>query len=121
MVLGGCRRAERQRGRERRWGVQKPLAADQGKTVPGVVLLVAVGRSVPGGPVPLVGEIPGSGRQRAGGKSKMTWTMSRRGTTPAAKMRWPRKSSSEMANPHFSWLRARPLEARMANNAQRWV
>jgi hypothetical protein len=47
--------------------------------------------------------------------------MSRRGTTPGAKMRWPRKSSSEMANPHFSWLRARPLEARMANNAQRWV
>jgi hypothetical protein len=47
--------------------VQKPLAACQGKTVPGAVLLVAVGRSVPGGPPwPLGGgEIPeadGGGR-----------------------------------------------------------
>jgi hypothetical protein len=30
--------------------VQKPLAACQGKTVPGAVLLVALGQSVPGGP-----------------------------------------------------------------------
>ncbi len=30
--------------------MQKPLAACQGKTVPGAVLLVAVGRSVLGGP-----------------------------------------------------------------------
>ncbi len=30
-------------------GVQKPLVAGQGKTVPGAVLLAAVGRSVPGG------------------------------------------------------------------------
>jgi hypothetical protein len=41
--LGGCGRAERQCGRERRRGVQKPLAACQGKMVPGSVLLVAVG------------------------------------------------------------------------------
>ncbi len=46
--------------------MQKPLAAGQGKTVTGAVLLVAVGRSVPGGPPrPLAGEIPeadGGGR-----------------------------------------------------------
>ncbi len=49
-ALGGCRRAERRRCRERRRGVQKPLAACQAKTVPGAVLQVAVGQSVPGGP-----------------------------------------------------------------------
>ncbi len=39
--------------------MQKPLAAGQGKTVSGAVLLVAVGRSVPDGlPRPLVGKIP---------------------------------------------------------------
>jgi hypothetical protein len=47
--------------------MQKPLAACQGKTVPGMVLLVAVGRSVPGGPSqPLAGgkilEADGGGR-----------------------------------------------------------
>ncbi len=30
-------------------GVQKPLAAGQRKSVPGVLLLVVVGRNVPGG------------------------------------------------------------------------
>ncbi len=41
--------------------MQKPLAAGQGKTVPGVVLLVAVGQSVPGGlPRPL--EADGGGQ-----------------------------------------------------------
>jgi hypothetical protein len=55
------------------------------------------------------------------GKSKMTWTLSRRGATLAAEMWWPRKSSSETANTHFSRLRARPLAARMANNVRRWV
>ncbi len=46
--------------------MQKPLAAGQGKTVPSAVLLVAVGRNVPGGPPqPLAGENPGSGRRRA--------------------------------------------------------
>jgi hypothetical protein len=40
--------------------VQKSLAMCQGKTVPGAVLLVAVGRSVPGGPpLPLVGGCAG--------------------------------------------------------------
>jgi hypothetical protein len=51
--LDGARRLRA--GRAAVWsrtaaGVQKPLAACQGKTVPGAVLLVAVGRSVPGGP-----------------------------------------------------------------------
>jgi hypothetical protein len=41
--------------------VQKSLATCQGKTVPGAVLLVAVGRSVPGGPPrPLVGGCAGN-------------------------------------------------------------
>jgi hypothetical protein len=40
MALGGCGRAERQCGRERQRGVQKPLAACQGKTVPGVGAIV---------------------------------------------------------------------------------
>ncbi len=67
-TLGGCGRTERRRCWERRRGMQKPLAACQGKTVPGAVLLAAVGRSVPGGPQrPLVGENPGSGRRWAGG------------------------------------------------------
>jgi hypothetical protein len=67
-VLGGCGWAERRCGRERRRGVQKPLAACQGKTVPGAVQLVTLGRSVPGGPPrpPVVGN-PGSVRRRAGG------------------------------------------------------
>jgi hypothetical protein len=47
MALGGCGRAEQRCGQERRRGVQKPLAAGQGKTVPGAVLLVAVGGNVP--------------------------------------------------------------------------
>ena len=59
-ALGGCRPAERRQGREWRLGVQKPLVAGQGKTVPSAVLLVAVGRSVPGGPpLPLVGGCAG--------------------------------------------------------------
>jgi hypothetical protein len=63
-ALSGCGRAERQYGRERGRGVQKPLAACQGKTVPGAVLLVAVGRSVPGGlPRPLAAGNPRSGRR----------------------------------------------------------
>jgi hypothetical protein len=62
--LGGCRLAEGQCGRERRLGVQKPLAAGQGKTVPGAVLLFAVGRSASGGaPRSRAGENPGSGRR----------------------------------------------------------
>ncbi len=47
--------------------MQKPLSACQGKMVPGAVLLVAVGQSVPGRPPrPLVGENPGSGWRRVG-------------------------------------------------------
>jgi hypothetical protein len=67
-ALGGCERAKWQCGRERRRGVQKPLAACQGKTVPGAVRLVALGRSVHGGPPwpPAAGN-PGSARPRAGG------------------------------------------------------
>ena len=34
---------------------------------------------------------------------------------PVAEMRRTRKSSYEMANTHFSWLKARSLVARMAN------
>jgi hypothetical protein len=64
-ALGGCERAERGCGRERRRGVQKPLAACQGKTVPGPVRLVALGRSVHGGPPrPPAAGSPGSVRQR---------------------------------------------------------
>jgi hypothetical protein len=60
-ALGGCRPAERRQGREWRLGVQKPLVAGQGKTVPSAVLLVAVGRSIPGGPSrPLAVRNPGS-------------------------------------------------------------
>jgi hypothetical protein len=55
------------------------------------------------------------------GKSKMTWMLSQRGATLAAEMRWPRKSSSEAGNTHFSRLTARPLAARMVNNVRRWV
>jgi hypothetical protein len=48
--------------------MQRPLVAGQGKTVPSAVLLVAVGRSIPGGPSrPLAGRNPGSGRRLAGG------------------------------------------------------
>jgi hypothetical protein len=65
-ALGGCEWAERRCGRERRQGVQKPLAACQGKTVPGAVRLVALGRSVPGGPPrPPAAGSPGSVRRRA--------------------------------------------------------
>jgi hypothetical protein len=42
--------------------VQKPLAACQGKTVPGAVLLVAAGRSVPGGPPQKILEADGGGQ-----------------------------------------------------------
>jgi hypothetical protein len=67
-ALGSRERAEGRRGRERWRGMQKPLAAGQGKTVPDAVLLVAVVRNVPGGPLrPLAGENPGNGRRRAGG------------------------------------------------------
>jgi hypothetical protein len=46
--------------------VQKPLVAGQGKTVPSAVLLVAVGRSIPGGPSrPLAVRNPGSSGGRA--------------------------------------------------------
>ncbi len=58
-ALGGCGRTERRCGRERRRGVQKHLAACQGKTVPGAVLLIAVGRSVPDGKIR---EADGGGR-----------------------------------------------------------
>jgi hypothetical protein len=37
---------------------------------------------------------------------------------PVAEMRRTRKSSYEMANTHFSWLKARLLVARMANSAR---
>jgi hypothetical protein len=58
-ALGGCGRAERRSGQEWGQGMQKPLAAGQGKMVPSGVLLVAVGRSVPGElSRPLAGEIP---------------------------------------------------------------
>ena len=41
--------------------MQKPLVAGQGKTVPRAFLLVAVGRSIPGGPSrPLAVRNPGS-------------------------------------------------------------
>jgi hypothetical protein len=77
MALGGCGRAERRQCRERRRGVQKPLAACQAKMVPGAVLLAAVGRSVPGGPPqPLAGENLGSGRRRAEGPGP--WAARRR-------------------------------------------
>ncbi len=52
--LDGTRRC-----RERQRGVQKPPAACQGKTVPGAVLLVAAGRSVPGGPPRKIPEADG--------------------------------------------------------------
>jgi hypothetical protein len=63
-------RAERRCCREWRRGVQKPLAVCQGKAVPGAVLLVAAGRSVPGGPP----RPPGGGKSRkrtaAGGRRR---------------------------------------------------
>ncbi len=49
----------------------------------------------------------------------MTWALTRRGAMSVAEMWRTRKSSSEMANTHFSWLKARPLVARMMNNARR--
>jgi hypothetical protein len=39
---------------------------------------------------------------------------------PVAEMWRTIKSSYEMANTHFSWLRARSLVARMANSARSW-
>ncbi len=39
--------------------------------------------------------------------------------TPVAEMRRTRKSSSEMTNTHFSWLKARPMVSRMENKARR--
>jgi hypothetical protein len=39
---------------------------------------------------------------------------------PVAEMRRTRKSSYEMANTHFSWLKARLLVARLANSARSW-
>jgi hypothetical protein len=67
MAPGGCGRAEQRCDRERRRGVQKPLAACQGKTVPGAVQLVVLERSVPGGPPrpPAAGN-PGSVRRPGG-------------------------------------------------------
>jgi len=48
-------------------GVQKPLAAVQGKKVPNVVPVAVAERSAPCGPLRrLAGESPGSGPQRAG-------------------------------------------------------
>jgi hypothetical protein len=47
--------------------------------------------------------------------------VARRKATPVVEMWRTRKSSSEMANTHFSWLKARSLAARMANNAQRGI
>jgi hypothetical protein len=47
--------------------MKKTLTAGQGKTVPGAVLLAAVGRNVLGGALrSLAGENPGSGRRQAG-------------------------------------------------------
>jgi hypothetical protein len=51
-------------------------------------------------------------------QNKSTWTL--RGCD-AAEMWRTRKSSFEAANSHFSWLKARPLAARMASNARRCV
>ncbi|MFO0001938.1 MAG: hypothetical protein ACK559_12485, partial [bacterium] len=67
-ALGGGERAERRWGLERRRGVQKPLAACQGKSVPVAVRLAVRGRSVPDGlpRFPAAGS-PGSVRRRAGG------------------------------------------------------
>jgi hypothetical protein len=49
-------------------GRAKSLAAGQGKTVPGAVLLVAVGRNVPCMPPrPMAGEKHGSRQRRADG------------------------------------------------------
>jgi hypothetical protein len=40
---------------------------------------------------------------------------------PVAEMWRTIKSSYEMANTHFSWLRARSLVARMANSVRRGI
>jgi hypothetical protein len=67
-ALGGGKPVEQRCGRERRRGVQKPLAACQGKTVPGAVRLAALGRNAPGGlRRPSAAGNPGSGRRREGG------------------------------------------------------
>ncbi len=67
-ALGGYRRGKRRHGLKWWRGVQKPLAAGQGKTVPGVVPLAAVGRSAPCGPPwRPAGENPGSRRRWVGG------------------------------------------------------
>jgi hypothetical protein len=69
MAHGGCGRAERRCGRERRWGVQNPGGVP-GTTVPGAVLLVALEQSVPSGPP----RPPGGGKSRkrtaAGGRPR---------------------------------------------------
>jgi hypothetical protein len=70
MVLGGCGRAERRHGRERRRDGQKPLAVGQGKMVPGSVLLVAVGRSVPSGPLRPLGGGKSRKQTAAGGRPR---------------------------------------------------
>ncbi len=60
-------RADRRKELERRQGVQKPLAAGQGKTFPGAVTLHVAGRNVPcGSPKCQAWENPESGWQRAG-------------------------------------------------------
>jgi hypothetical protein len=46
------------------------------------------------------------------------WTLSRKGATPVAEIGRTRKSSSEMANTHFSWLKTRPLAAKKENNTR---
>ncbi len=54
-------------------------------------------------------------------QNKMTWTLSRRGAMSVAEMRRTRKSSYEMANTYFSWLKARSLVVRMVNCTQMGV
>jgi hypothetical protein len=68
-ALGGGERAERQCGRERRRGMQKPLAACQGKTNPGAVRLVALAKCTR-----RAATAPGGGKSRkrtaAGGRPR---------------------------------------------------
>jgi hypothetical protein len=67
-ALGGCRPAECSMVENGGEACKNPWWRARGKTVPGAVLLVAVGRSVPGRPSqPLAVGNHGIGRRRVGG------------------------------------------------------